>query len=79
MEYLYFSPEQIAVRERNKRVHYCITNARHVNANNFCYDNYYYLFHYKYTLIYICFCKTCGNYKFSPDMEDCVLCKCLMV
>jgi hypothetical protein len=77
MEYLYFNPEQVAVRELHKKVHYCISNARHVNANNFCYDKHYYLFHYKFTLIYICFCKTCGNYKFSPDMEDCVLCKCL--
>ena len=69
-KYLYYTPEQIATRELYKRVHYSIKNARHYYSD----DNY--LFSYKFTLIYICFCKKCGNYKFSSDMEDCVLCRC---
>ena len=76
VQYLYYTPEQAAIRERHKRVHYCIKNARHINANNYCYESYYYLFNYKFTMIYICFCKKCGDYKFSPDMEYCVICKC---
>lgn len=69
MEYLYYTPEQIELREKRKRMHYGIMNARHVFG-------YYYTFNYKYTCMCICFCEKCGNYRYSNDMEECVECKC---
>ena len=75
LDYLYYTPQQIALREIYKRVHFSIKNARTYYTDNYWYESYYYLFHYKHIMIYISFCK-CGNYKFSPDIEDCVLCRC---
>ena len=74
MDYLYFTPQQIAMRELNKRVQYCITKSIH--SGKICDNTQAYLFNYKHTLIYICFCEKCGNYEFSSDMEECVSCKC---
>ena len=72
LDYLYYTPEQVAIREIYKRIHFSIENAITYRDNSYgrCY-----LFHYKHIMIYISFCK-CGNYKFSPDIEDCVLCRC---
>jgi hypothetical protein len=73
LEYLYYTPEQIALREKYKRVHFSIKNA--ITDRDYLHQTRYYLFHYKHIMIYICFCK-CGNYKFSSDIEYCVLCRC---
>ena len=74
LEYLYYTPQQIAIRELYKRVHFSIRNS--VYVNNYWYDSYYYLFNYKRTVIYICFCTTCGDYKYSTNMGYRVMCKC---
>ena len=73
-EYLYYTPQQVAIREQYKRVHFSIKNAI-TYRDNYWHERRYYLFHYKHVMIYISFCK-CGNYKFSPDIENCVLCRC---
>lgn len=79
LQYLYYTPQQIVIREMHKRVHYCIKSATHSNKysnqSNTYFKNHYYLFSYNHITIYMCFCK-CGDYKFSPDMNYCVICKC---
>ena len=69
MDYLYYTPEQIAKKENMKRMHYVIMNA----CRSF---GYYYCFNYKYSSIVICFCVKCGDYVYSRDMEHCDECKC---
>jgi hypothetical protein len=70
LEYLYYTPQQVAIRKQYKRVHFSIKNAYTYYTDNIV--GYNYFFHYKHIMIYISFCK-CGNYKFSLDM-DCGLC-----
>ena len=74
LHYLYYTPQQIAIRELHKRIHFSIKNAVTYYTDNYRHEGYY-LFHYKHIMIYTSFCK-CGNYKFSPDIDECVLCRC---
>jgi len=74
--YLYYTPEQIALREIRKRVHFCIDNARHFCSNDYGYEKWpHYLFSYKNIMLYICFCGKCGEYKFSPPTLECAVCE----
>lgn len=74
LEYLYYTPQQVAIRNQYKKVNFSIKNSI-TYRDTYWNEKRYYLFHYKHIMIYICFCK-CGNYKFSPDIENCVLCRC---
>ena len=78
-QYLYYTPEQATIRELHKRVHFSIKSATHANKywnqSNDCFKAHHYLFNYNDVMIHMCFCK-CGDYKYSPDMNYCVMCKC---
>ena len=79
IQYLYYTSQQILIRDMHRRVHYCIKSATHANTywnqSNSYFKSHNYLFNYKDVMIYMRFCK-CGDYKFSPDMNYCVICKC---
>jgi len=70
LEYLYYTPQQIELREMYKKVHFYIKSSIYsTNCEGV------YVFSHRHKTMFICFCIKCGNYKYA-DLDDRVICKC---
>jgi len=72
LEYLYYTPQQVALREIYKRVRFYIKSS--IYSTNY-FEGYNYLFSHRHRTMCTCFCIKCGNYKYAyTDYR--VMCKC---